>query len=42
MNINWIKEQEYWLEKAFLLLRIPKELFGEEDKTYSQIENENL
>lgn len=42
MKNNWINEREYLLEKMFELVRIPKELFGEGEKTYSQIENEKL
>lgn len=42
MENNWIKPQEYWLQKIFELSRIPRKLFGEGDKTHYEIENEKL
>lgn len=42
MNSNWINEREYYLEKILELIRIPKEIFEEGEKTYSQVKNEKL
>ena len=40
--MNWIDEKEWWLQKLFISQRVPRGIFEEEEKTYSQVENEKL
>ena len=42
MENSWISYHQYCVEKINTLLKVPKHLFGEDEKIHSKKENERL